>query len=74
MTCYFKHLQDIFDKVGIEVTRENKREIDITIHFIVGVEYKNCPSAWREIKKRIAEDEEVFITMLKESISKKMLT
>ncbi len=74
MTCYFKHLQDFFDKVGIEVTRESKREIDRTTHIIVGVEYKNCPSAWREIKKRIAEDEEVFITLLKESISKKMLT
>lgn len=53
MTCYFRRLQGIFQKAGIEVTEENKREIDKAIHAIVGVEYKNCPTAWREVKKRI---------------------
>lgn len=47
MTCYFRHLQHIFKKAGIEVTSENRREIDRVIHSIVGVEYKNCPDAWR---------------------------
>jgi hypothetical protein len=27
MTCYFRHLKEIFKKAGIEVTRENKREV-----------------------------------------------
>jgi len=70
MTCYFRHIQQIFKKAGIEVTSENKREIDRIIHGIVGVEYKNCPSAWREVKKRIAEDEEGFISKLKEALTK----
>ena len=61
MTCYFRHLQEVFQKAGIEVTKDNKREIDRVIHGIVGVEYKNCPAAWREVKKRLAEDEEAFI-------------
>ena len=66
MTCYFRHLREVFNKAGIEVTKENKREIDRVIHGIVGVEYKNCPAAWRELKKRIAEDEETFVSKLKE--------
>jgi len=70
MTCYFRHLQHVFKKVGIEVTRENKREIDRVIHGIVGVEYKSCPAAWKEVKKRIAEDEECFVSELKEALSK----
>jgi len=65
MTCYFRHLREIFRKAGIEVTGENKREIDRIIHGIVGVEYTNCPVAWRELKKRIAEDEESFVSKLK---------
>jgi hypothetical protein len=32
VTCYFRHLKEIFKKAGIEVTRENKREVDGTIH------------------------------------------
>lgn len=70
MTCYFRHIQKIFKKAGIEATSENKREIDRVIHSIVGVEYKNCPAAWREVKKRIAEDEEGFVSELKEALTK----
>jgi len=70
MTCYFRHLREVFEKAGITVTNENKREIDRIIHGIVGIEYKNCPSAWREVKKRIAEDEEAFVVKLKEAWSR----
>ena len=72
MTCYFRHLQDVFKKAGIKVTSENKREIDRVIHGIVGVGYKNCSAAWREVKKRIAENEESFVSKLKEALTKHM--
>jgi len=66
MTCCFRHLKEIFKKAEIEVTNENKREIDKIIHELVGVEYKNCPAAWREIKTRIAQDEGGFVLKLKD--------
>jgi len=67
MTCYFRHLREVFAKAGVDVTSENKKEVDRTIHSIVGVDYKNCPVAWREVKKRIAEDKEGFVAELRES-------
>jgi len=71
MTCYFRHLREVFVKAGIEVTSENRHEVDRIIHSVVGVEYKNCPATWREVKKRIAEDETGFVTMLKEAWNKR---
>jgi len=71
MTCYFRHLNDVFDKAGVTVTKENKKDIDRIIHSIVEVEYKNCPATWKEVKKRIAEDEESFVNMLKSKLAKK---
>jgi len=68
MTCYFRHLNLTFKKAGIDVTSENKREIDKVIHRLVGVQYKDCPAAWREAKKRIAEDEKGFISELKKAL------
>jgi len=65
MTCYFRHLQSVFKRAAIEVTRQNKREIDQIIHKIVSVRYKDCPAAWKEVKKRIADDEEGFAAALK---------
>jgi hypothetical protein len=70
VTCYFRHLQQIFKKAGIEVTSENKQEIDKIIHNIVGVDYKNCSAVWREVKKSIEEDEGAFISKLKEARNK----
>jgi hypothetical protein len=69
MTCYFRHLKTIFEKVGITITKENKQDIDKVIHSIVGVEYKNCPATWKEVKKRIAENEENFVNMLKSKMA-----
>ncbi len=65
MTCYLRHLKNTFDKIGIEVTSENKKEIDKVIHAIVGIEYKNCPATWREVKKVLAEDEKSFVSQLR---------
>ena len=65
MTCYFRHLGAFFERAGIDVTKDNKREIDRAIHRIVGVEYKNCSATWKEVKKRLGEDEKSFISTLK---------
>ena len=65
MTCYFRHLKEVFKKAGIEVTSENKHEVDRVIRNIVSVKYKDCPATWREVKKRLAEDEAEFVSMLK---------
>ena len=64
MTCYFRHMKLVFEQIGIEVTPENKKEIDKKIHAFVGVEYKNCSATWKAIKARKAEDEEKFLADL----------
>jgi hypothetical protein len=51
LSCYFRHIGDIFEEAGIEVTPENKKDVDRKIHAIVGVEYKDCPAAWRGVKE-----------------------
>jgi len=67
VTCYFRHLAQVFEKAGIEVTPQNRQEIDRIIHEIVGVKYKNCPAAWRQVKTRVLEDETGFVSMLKDA-------
>jgi hypothetical protein len=71
MSCYFRHLQDIFKESGIEVTAANKKAIDQAIHRIVDVSYKNCPATWKEIKLGIADAQkrEEFVKKLRNAIS-----
>jgi hypothetical protein len=63
-------LNEIFEKAGVTITKENKQDTDRAIHSIVGVEYKNCSATWKEVKKRIAEDEERFVNTLKSKLTK----
>jgi len=70
VTCYFRHLQEVFKKAGIRVTEENKREVDKIIHEIVAVKYKDCPATWKEVKRRIGEDEEAFASRLRDEWNK----
>ena len=67
VTCYFRHLTQVFAKAGIEVTSQNRQEIDRIIHNIVGVNYKNCPAAWRQVKRLVSEDEANFVSKLKDA-------
>ena len=68
MTCYFRNLKTIFEKAGITITKENKKDVDKVIHDIVGVEYKNCSATWKEVKKRIVDNKEDFVSELKKKI------
>ncbi|MFW9799582.1 MAG: hypothetical protein ACFFD9_04050 [Candidatus Thorarchaeota archaeon] len=69
MTCYFRHVGRLLEDIGIVVTKENKRDIDRKIHELVGVDYKDCPTTWRAVKQRMAEDEDGFVSSLKNLLS-----
>ena len=57
MSCYLRHMKDVFEEAGIEVTKENKKEIDQIIHKVVNVPYKQCSLAWMRVKEQIKTDD-----------------
>jgi hypothetical protein len=66
-------MKDVLDEVGVEITPENKKEIDRILHGIAGVEYKNCSPAWKKIKEMVKgdpADRERFIKELKSAVEK----
>jgi len=66
--CYLRHLKDIIEGAGIEVTPTNRKQVDQVIHQILGVTYKNCPETWKKLKQQLTGDEQKrqeFISQLK---------
>lgn len=57
MSCYLRHMKDVLDAAGIKVTADNRKEIDRAFHEIVGVTYKDCPTAWKKLKQELAGDD-----------------
>jgi hypothetical protein len=58
-------MKEIFAQIGVEITEENKKEVDRKIHEYLSVEYKNCSQTWKLIKERRAENPEQFISDLR---------
>jgi hypothetical protein len=50
MSCYFRHLKDVFDEAGITVTPANRQQVDQAIQKIVGTAGQPCPEIWRSLK------------------------
>jgi len=64
-------MKDILEEAGIEITPQNKKQIDQAIHNIVEVEYKACPTTWKKLKQEIISDEQKrnsFITNLQDAL------
>lgn len=73
MSCYFRHMKEGFEEAGVEITKENKKEIDRILHGLVDVEYKNCSPTWKAVKDQIKENNETrkrFIERFKKKVKR----
>ncbi len=73
MSCYFRHMKDVMEAAGVEITPGNKKEIDRILHGIAGVEYKDCSSAWKKIKEMVKGDpaeRELFVKKLRAAVKR----
>ncbi len=57
MSCYFRHIKDILQEAGIEVTAANKKDVDRAIHRLVGIPFKDCPATWKQVKHQFLADD-----------------
>ncbi len=71
MSCYFRHMKDIFAQIGVEITKENRKDIDRAIHMVAGIEYKDCPTTWRTLKAGFLGDDRkraAFVKKLRKAL------
>jgi hypothetical protein len=64
-------MKDVLEEAGIDITKDNKKEIDRIIHGLVDVAYKDCSPTWKNVKEHIKVDEatrDQFIKNLKKEI------
>ncbi len=71
MSCYFRHMRDVLEGAGIDVTPQNKKLVDQALHKIADVEYKNCSPTWKKLKSDFINDPSIkqeLIARIKESM------
>lgn len=65
MSCYLRHLTAELQQAGIEFGDEDRKKLDQAIHRSVGVGYKDCPKAWKEVKNQMTKDKKSFMAKVK---------
>ena len=56
MSCYLRHMTDVLAEAGIQVTKENRKQVDQAVRQAVGTASMNCSATWKEVKARISGD------------------
>lgn len=58
MTSYFKNsrMKELFDEIGIEITKDNRDKVDEVIHDMLSVDYPNSAAAWKMVRKKLSSD------------------
>ena len=64
MTCYFRHLDPVFRRAGLQIDIDNRKRVDMIIHEMVGVKYKDCSQTWAAVKEML-QDEDAFVERLR---------
>ncbi|MBM3156263.1 MAG: hypothetical protein FJ004_03145 [Chloroflexi bacterium] len=74
MSCYFRHLNGVFNEAGIEVNAANRKMVKEAIHKLTGVGSSDCPAAWKKLKLHVLNDEKnrsEFVKKLRAEISRR---
>ncbi|TFG30292.1 hypothetical protein EU527_14655 [Candidatus Thorarchaeota archaeon] len=62
-------MKELFEEIGVELTKENRDKIDELIHDMLSVDYPNSAAAWKMVRKKLSSDDaEGFKQRLKVSL------
>jgi len=55
MSCYIRHLADVFETLGVENNKDNRKMMDKSIRKVMKTD-KPCPEVWKQLKTIIADE------------------
>ena len=54
MSCYVRHLTDVFEALSMENNKDNRKTMDKAIRGILKTD-KPCPEVWKQLKTILAD-------------------
>jgi hypothetical protein len=55
MSCYIRHLSEVFETLGLEENKDNRKLMDKSIRKILKTD-KPCPEVWKKLKNILADE------------------
>ena len=71
LTCYMRHLHDLFDVLDLEYTAENREAVDGAIRDALDLaDGESCPGVWSAIKELPPEERESLPAQVSERLAR----
>jgi predicted AAA+ superfamily ATPase len=55
MSCYIRQLSDVFEALGVESNKDNRKMMDKFIRKLLKTD-KPCPEVWKQLKTILADE------------------
>jgi hypothetical protein len=55
MSCYIRHLSDVFETLRVENNKDNRKMMDKSIRKLLKTD-KPCPEVWKQLKTVLADE------------------
>jgi hypothetical protein len=55
MSCYIRHLADVFKTLGMENNKDNRKMMDKSIRKVLKTD-QPCPDVWKQLKTILADE------------------
>lgn len=55
MSCYIRHLSKVFETLGVEDNKDNRKMMDKFIRKVLKTD-KPCPEVWKQLKTILADE------------------
>ena len=69
MTCYMRHMDWLFDELGLESDKLNRRRVDTALRTVLGsAEDDHCPEVWAAYKALGDDDREALAPRVREAL------
>lgn len=70
MSCYLRHMDWLFEALGLEYIAENRARIDAALRAIFGLPVEaGCPALWATIKSLSDDEREALVPAVAAQIS-----
>jgi hypothetical protein len=69
VTCYMRHMDWLFDELGIESDKLNRRRVDTALRALLGsAEGDHCPEVWAAYKALDDEERAALVPGVRETL------
>jgi len=70
VSCYLRHMKDVFEALGLEYDKPNRKRVDAAVRQILSIPAdEHCPEVWAAVKALPDDERTLLVGRIGESLA-----